>query len=127
MAAQLEPIVGRYMTLSLGGREHRLYFEEAGQGIPLVCLHTAGADGRQYRHLMNDEAITQHFRVLAFDLRGAGDSQWSPTQAYATTEVAEQNYGGRDTRGWLRMIVPIWTQEAAPQQPLITKGGRNSF
>jgi hypothetical protein len=28
-------------------------------------------------------------------------------QAYATTEVVEHNYGGRDTRGWLRMIVPL--------------------
>jgi hypothetical protein len=42
-------------------------------------------------------------------------------QAYATTEVVENNYGGRDTRGWLRMIVPMWTPEAAPQKPLITK------
>jgi hypothetical protein len=28
-------------------------------------------------------------------------------QAYATTEVVEHNYGGRDTRGWLRMIIPL--------------------
>ena len=74
MTARLEPIVGRYMSLSLGGREHRLYFEEAGRGIPLVCLHTAGADGRQYRHLMNDAAVTQHFRVLAFDMPWHGKS-----------------------------------------------------
>ena len=46
-----EPIRGTYVQLSLGDRPHRLYFEEAGQGIPLVCLHTAGADGRQFRHL----------------------------------------------------------------------------
>ena len=74
MAATVEPIIGRYMSLSLGGREHRLYFEQAGQGIPLVCLHTAGADGRQYRHLMNDAAVTQHFRVLAFDMPWHGKS-----------------------------------------------------
>jgi hypothetical protein len=48
-------------------------------------------------------------------------------QAYATTEVFEQNYGGRDTRGWLRMIVPIWTPEAAPATPLITKALPNHF
>jgi Putative MetA-pathway of phenol degradation len=48
-------------------------------------------------------------------------------QAYATTEVYEQNYGGRDTRGWLRMIVPIWTPEAAPATPLITKALPNHF
>ena len=74
MAAKLDPIVGRYMHVSLGGRPHRIYFEEAGQGIPLVCLHTAGADGRQYRHLMTDAAITAHFRVLAFDLPWHGKS-----------------------------------------------------
>jgi pimeloyl-ACP methyl ester carboxylesterase len=74
MAATLEPIVGRYMTVELGARPHRLYFEEAGQGIPLVCLHTAGADGRQFRHLMNDEAITRHFRVVTFDMPWHGKS-----------------------------------------------------
>ena len=57
--AEYEPIVGRYLTLDLGGRPHRLYFEEAGQGIPLVCLHTAGADSRQWRHLLNDAEITR--------------------------------------------------------------------
>ncbi len=71
---RLEPIVGRYLHLALQGRPHRLYFEEAGQGIPLVCLHTAGADGRQFRHLMNDAAITGHFRVLAFDMPWHGKS-----------------------------------------------------
>ena len=48
--AVIEPILGRYLHLTLDGRPHRVYFEEAGQGWPLVCLHTAGADGRQFRH-----------------------------------------------------------------------------
>jgi pimeloyl-ACP methyl ester carboxylesterase len=69
-----EPIVGRYLQLDLGGRPHRIYFEEAGQGIPLVCLHTAGADGRQFRHLMLDDAVTRHFRLLAFDMPWHGKS-----------------------------------------------------
>jgi pimeloyl-ACP methyl ester carboxylesterase len=72
--ADLEPIVGRYFTLTLDGRPHRVYFEEAGQGIPLVCLHTAGADGRQFRHLMTDDAVTRHYRVLAFDMPWHGKS-----------------------------------------------------
>jgi pimeloyl-ACP methyl ester carboxylesterase len=74
MAAVIEPIVGRYMALELSGRSHRIYFEEAGEGIPLVCLHTAGADGRQFRHLMLDEDITRHFRLLAFDMPWHGKS-----------------------------------------------------
>jgi pimeloyl-ACP methyl ester carboxylesterase len=39
-----------------------------------VCLHTAGADGRQFRHLMLDEAVAKHFRVLAFDMPWHGKS-----------------------------------------------------
>ena len=60
--------------LDLNGRSHRIYFEEAGQGIPLVCLHTAGADGRQFRHLMLDNDVTRRFRVLAFDMPWHGKS-----------------------------------------------------
>ena len=74
MVAALEPMVGRYMTLSIAGRDNRVYFEEAGQGIPLLCLHTAGADGRQFRHLMTDPAVTANFRVIAFDMPWHGKS-----------------------------------------------------
>ena len=72
--ADVEPIVGRYLRMTLAGRPHRVYFEEAGQGVPLVCLHTAGADGRQFRHLLNDPEITRHFRVIAFDMPWHGKS-----------------------------------------------------
>ncbi|MBM3559010.1 MAG: alpha/beta hydrolase, partial [Alphaproteobacteria bacterium] len=46
----------------------------AGQGIPLLCLHTAGADTRQWRHLMTDTGVTGHYRVVAFDLPWHGKS-----------------------------------------------------
>jgi pimeloyl-ACP methyl ester carboxylesterase len=74
MPAKIDPIIGRYVYLMLQGREHRVYFEEAGQGIPLLCLHTAGADGRQFRYLMTDESVTDHFRVISFDLPWHGKS-----------------------------------------------------
>ena len=45
--AEVEPIVGRYVHVPIQGEDCRVYFEEAGQGIPLVCLHTAGADSRR--------------------------------------------------------------------------------
>jgi len=48
---EFEPIIGRYLRISVQGIPYRIYFEEAGSGIPLVCLHTAGSDGQQYRHL----------------------------------------------------------------------------
>jgi hypothetical protein len=37
-APVIEPVVGRYLRLDFNGKPHRLYFEEAGQGIPLLCL-----------------------------------------------------------------------------------------
>lgn len=74
MSAALEPIVGRYVSFDIAGRRCRVYFEEAGEGIPLVCLHTAGADGRQYRHMMCDPDITSRYRVIALDLPWHGKS-----------------------------------------------------
>lgn len=78
MTPIIEPILGRYMRLDIGGEPHRLYWEEAGQGIPLLCLHTAGADGRQYRALLNDPEITAHFRVVVFDMPWHGKSSPPP-------------------------------------------------
>src|ERR1700744_2210688 len=74
MSPRFEPIVGRYMKLDLFGRPHRIYVEEAGEGTPLLCLHTAGADGRQYRGLMNDVRVTSRHRVIAFDMPWHGKS-----------------------------------------------------
>jgi pimeloyl-ACP methyl ester carboxylesterase len=88
--AEYEPIVGRYLRLDLAGRRHRLYLEEAGQGIPLVCLHTAGADNRQWRHLLTDTEITRHFRVLAFNMPWHGKSLppagWQDEEYRLTTQ-----------------------------------------
>jgi pimeloyl-ACP methyl ester carboxylesterase len=90
MTATLEPVTGRYMHLELEGRPHRLYFEEAGEGIPLLCLHTAGADGRQFRALLNDPEITADYRVIAFDMPWHGKSSppegWQREDYQLTTE-----------------------------------------
>jgi pimeloyl-ACP methyl ester carboxylesterase len=78
MSVAFEPIVGRYMHLDLFGRKHRIYLEQAGEGVPLLCLHTAGSDGRQYRALMNDARITSRHRVIAFDMPWHGKSSPPP-------------------------------------------------
>ncbi|MDR7097454.1 alpha/beta fold hydrolase [Hydrogenophaga laconesensis] len=67
-------MTGRYLRTEVKGREQRIYVEEAGEGIPLICLHTAGSDSRQYRGLMNDPAVTSRYRVIAFDLPWHGKS-----------------------------------------------------
>lgn len=84
MSPQFDPITGRYLRLDIGGEPHRLYVEEAGAGIPLLCLHTAGADGRQYRGLMLDPKVTDRFRVIAFDMPWHGKS--SPPEGYQDRE-----------------------------------------
>lgn len=74
MTARFEPIIGRYAHFDIEDRAQRIYFEEAGRGIPLVCLHTAGTDNRQWRHVLNDQEVIRDFRVLAFDLPWHGKS-----------------------------------------------------
>src|SRR6202050_4859252 len=69
-----EPITGRYIPTEVAGERHRIFVEEAGAGLPLLCLHTAGNDSRQFRHMMNDGAITGRFRVVAFDMPYHGRS-----------------------------------------------------
>jgi pimeloyl-ACP methyl ester carboxylesterase len=71
---EFDPITGRYAYLEVSGARNRVYFEEAGEGRPLLCLHTAGADSRQWRHLLCDTEVTGRWRVLAFDMPYHGRS-----------------------------------------------------
>lgn len=48
-------------------------------------------------------------------------------QAYVTRDVAERNYGGRETRGWLRLIVPIYKESTNSAAPSIPLSGRQSL
>ena len=71
---KFENISGKYFNLMIKNQTYRIYMEESGKGIPLVCLHTAGSDSRQFRHVLNDKQITKQFRVIAFDLPWHGKS-----------------------------------------------------
>lgn len=90
--ARFSPITGRYVHVPVDGLDYRVYFEEAGSGIPVLLQHTAGADGRQWRHLLEDEEITRHFRLIAHDLPYHGKSlppegvEWW-TQEYKLTQA----------------------------------------
>ena len=68
MSAVFDDVTGHYVQLNLTGESVRLYFEESGNGIPLLCLHTAGADGRQYREIIRNSDVTDRFRVIIPDM-----------------------------------------------------------
>ena len=95
----VEPILGRYLNLELLDKPNRLYVEEAGRGIPLLCLHTAGSDTRQYRGVLNDARVTKNFRVIAFDMPWHGKS--SPPAGWQDTEYQ------LTSRDYVRMIVEV--------------------
>ena len=65
---KFDAAVGRYVYLTIDDVEYRVYFEETGHGIPLLLQHTAGADARQWRHLLEDVELQAHFRLIAYDL-----------------------------------------------------------
>jgi pimeloyl-ACP methyl ester carboxylesterase len=76
--------VGRYAYLTVAGVRYRVYFEEAGQGLPLLLQHTAGSDGRQFRHLLEDAELQRRFRMIAYDLPWHGKSNPPPGRAWWT-------------------------------------------
>ncbi|ASK35608.1 alpha/beta fold hydrolase [Alloalcanivorax mobilis] len=90
--AIFEPVIGRYLRLDLLGEPHRLYIEEAGQGIPLLCLHTAGSDSRQYRALLNDAELLKEYRVIAFDLPWHGKTSPPPGWQNREYKLTSQAY-----------------------------------
>jgi pimeloyl-ACP methyl ester carboxylesterase len=115
----IEPITGRYAHIALQGRTHRIYYEEAGAGIPLLCLHTAGSDSRQYRAVLNDPETLQHYRVFAFDMPWHGKSSpppgWQREEPYRLT-----------TGAYSDMIMTI-ARELGLQRPVVmgcSIGGR---
>ena len=73
-ALDLSRIWGRYAWLTLADGGYDVFVEEAGEGPPVVFLHTAGADARQYQAVLADPALAARHRLIAFDLPFHGRS-----------------------------------------------------
>jgi pimeloyl-ACP methyl ester carboxylesterase len=73
-AAPVPAVRGRYVPVVANGVSYPVYYETAGSGRDLLCLHTAGADARQFHGLMADERVTSGHRLVAFDLPWHGRS-----------------------------------------------------
>ena len=66
--------VGRYTNVTVGEHRHKVFYFEAGEGIPVLCQHTAGNENRQWRHLLEDRELTKRYRFIAYDLPAHGKS-----------------------------------------------------
>ncbi|OJY76339.1 MAG: hypothetical protein BGP12_01315 [Rhodospirillales bacterium 70-18] len=67
-------VSGGYVPVEIGGVRHDVFHEWAGSGQDILCLHTAGSDGRQFHRLMADPRLTAGHRLVAFDLPWHGRS-----------------------------------------------------
>src|SRR5258708_2641050 len=73
-ARAVPAVTGRYVPVTVGGVTYQIYSESAGTGQDVLCMHTAGADGRQFHGLMADPRVVEHHRLISFDLPWHGKS-----------------------------------------------------
>src|SRR6266851_10307958 len=69
-------IIGRYTMVA----NTRVFYDECGQGIPLVCIHMGGACSLQWQYFLPIMAA-HGFRAIAPDLPGHSRSypvNWKP-------------------------------------------------
>jgi pimeloyl-ACP methyl ester carboxylesterase len=91
-AAFLPVAAGRYIPVTAHGVPFAIYTEEAGVGRDILCLHTAGADGRQFHRLMADTRITRGHRLVAFDLPWHGKSPPPAGAAFGSWRLDTELY-----------------------------------
>jgi pimeloyl-ACP methyl ester carboxylesterase len=108
---RIDRAVGRYLHLEIDAVEYRVYFEESGAGIPLLLQHTAGADGRQWRHLLEDAELARDFRMLAYDLPYHGKSLPPTGKAWWSEEY-------RLTRDFLMQVPLALSRELELDRPV---------
>lgn len=71
---KFDSITGRYIHLNIQGVEYRVFYEEAGKGIPIICQHAGGGDGLEWTELLNDPAVTSKYHIIVPNLPYHGRS-----------------------------------------------------
>jgi pimeloyl-ACP methyl ester carboxylesterase len=71
----LHRMEGRYSRVrTANGQVCDIFSESTGDGIPVLCLHTAGADTRQFHGVMCDADLGRNWRMIGFDMPSHGRS-----------------------------------------------------
>jgi pimeloyl-ACP methyl ester carboxylesterase len=73
-ARDLGQIGGGYRTIHCGAARYEVFVETAGHGTPVLLLHTAGADARQFQAQLADIDLAGAWRFIAPDLPFHGRS-----------------------------------------------------
>lgn len=89
----LAAIRGRYLALANAASDW-VYTEEVGTAgqVPLLMLHTAGADARQWHGLMSLPALQSDWHVHAFDLPSHGRSPVPSRAIGKDWQLSEDQY-----------------------------------
>lgn len=64
----------------------RLYFEETGEGLPVLCLAGLTRNTRDFDHVLPH---LQGCRVIRMDYRGRGRSDWADPSTYALPQESK--------------------------------------
>jgi pimeloyl-ACP methyl ester carboxylesterase len=87
-----------------GAHDLRLHLLEwSGDGVPLLLLHGFGNDA----HIWDDFApsVAPHYRTLALDHRGHGDSAWDPERRYDHDAMLEDVERVTEDLGISRLVL----------------------
>lgn len=146
----LSQIEGRWHEVTIRGVAHEVYAETAGEGTPILFLHTAGADSRQFLAQLSDTELAQRFQMIAADLPFHGRSMpprtWNggdykldlATYRDWCAAILEQVVGrraivvGGSMGAAMTMVLAAERPDlllgvVAVEPPLLSKGRRNPF
>ncbi|MBR1220395.1 alpha/beta hydrolase [Bradyrhizobium sp. U87765 SZCCT0131] len=74
MPRDIGEIAGRYHQVTLDEGVCDMFADSAGEGRPVLFLHTAGADGRQFLSQLADIGLARGYRMIAPDMPFHGRS-----------------------------------------------------
>jgi pimeloyl-ACP methyl ester carboxylesterase len=91
----------RHVPGADGNRIHIL--EWSTEGVPLLLLHGFGNEA----HIWDDfaPAVAPHYRTIAMDHRGHGDSDWDPEQRYGFESMVRDVEAVTEALGIERVVV----------------------
>ncbi|WP_022728627.1 alpha/beta fold hydrolase [Fodinicurvata sediminis] len=114
-AHDITSVTGHFHRIDHDGQRLPIHALQAGapEGPPLVFLHTAGADARQYLHQLADTALGAVFPMYAFDLPAHGASP--PAQAGPPGVLTQDFYRGISAAFLSQVVAPAHRQ----QKPIV--------